>query len=742
MAKLRKILGVIGLAVVLALPNTTSGQALSTSTISNQYTQPEPEVSEWTINQAIPDTYERLAENDSYLFYANPETLAFKVVDRRSGYVWHSNLDEVTEEDKLNKTWTAFAQSGVSIDLMYDDATTDRLSITRDSHSLDFNRLPNGFSAEVSFPLYGLGLTVNVTLEADGVKVEVPADSIVETMPDDYKFETIHLYPFFGATKGSSVPGYLFIPDGSGSLIRYADTTKATSMFYGRYYGDDLGMTSSNLYDYYVNPAYPLALPVLGSTHGVKQHGYLLVLESGAPYARLRAHPAGIITQFNFIYNSFIYNESFFQATNRAGAGVTAIQKETNDFNIVMHYRFLDGEAADYVGMAASYRDYLIDKGQLSDRTEDDDPMGIRLEFLMGEKKRFLFWDVSVPMTTFKHLDAILDDLNTKGVRGIQSVLYGWQKLGASATAPATLSVEPQLGSLKTLAAINERLLERDGALQLYVDPQSALKGASGYSERSDLAMSITNKNLLGYNRTKVNYYFHQKQIEERLVGFSQSLKALPNVELALDVVGHTLYSDFKQGNALNREEAKAALTAAFDAVERPLSFYAPNDYALAFAKNVYDTPLSNSGYLYTTDSVPFMSLVLAGYINLYSTPLNFSSDLTFERLRLVDYQLYPSFMVTHHPTSRILLTYSNWIYSSQYSQWSTRISETYEWMAQRMEPVKGATVISRSIPQSGVSVTTYSNGQTLIVNYTTQAITVGSITVPARDAWVGEVQP
>jgi hypothetical protein len=733
--------GILMMVILLGWPSTVT-LALSTSTISNQYTQPEPEVSEWTIHQSIPEGYERLAENDTYVLYAHPETLAFKVVDLRSGYIWHSNLDEVTEEDRLNRTWTAFAQSGVSIDLMYDDATTDRLSITRDGHSLDFDRLPNGFSAELSFPLYGLGLTINVTLEADGVKVEVPSDSIVESMPDDYKFETIHLYPFFGATKGGSVPGYMFIPDGSGSLIRYADSTKATSMFYGRYYGDDLGMISTNLYDYYVNPAYALSLPVLGAVHGVHQNAYLVVLESGAPYARLRAHPAGIITQFNFIYNSFIYNESFFQATNRAGAGVTAIQKETNDFDIVMHYRFLSGEEADYVGMANNYRDYLIDHDQLSDRTVDEDPMGIRLEFLMGEKKRFLFWDVSVPMTTFKQLDAILQDLNTNEVKGIQAVVYGWQKLGASATAPTKLSVEPQLGSLKSLAAINQTLLDQHGALQLYLDPQSALRGVSGYSVRSDLAMSITNKNLLGYNRTKVNYYYNLTQVEKRLVGFSQSLGALPDVELALDVIGNTLYSDFKSGNQLNREGAKAAYTGMFESLEREISFYAPNDYAFATMKNYYDAPISNSGYLYTTDSVPFLSIALSGYVNLYSTPLNFSSDLTFERLRLVDYQLYPSFMVTHHPTSRILLTYSNWIYSSQYSQWSDKIVDTYAWMADRLEPVKGATVVSRTIPQSGISVITFSNQQTIIVNYTTQPYQLGNVTVSARDAWVGELQP
>jgi hypothetical protein len=113
-----------------------------------------------------------------------------------------------------------------------------------------------------------------------------------------------------------------------------------------------------------------------------------------------------------------------------------------------------------------------------------------------------------------------------------------------------------------------------------------------------------------------------------------------------------------------------------------------------------------------------------------------------FERLRMVDYQLYPSFMITHHPTSRILLTSSNWIFSSQYEQWSDRIIETYHWMSQLLEPVKGATIVSRFIPISGVSVVTYSNQKSLIVNYTNQSIQYQNVTVAPMDAWVGEIVP
>lgn len=728
----------MALCLLLMTSPSSESSALSTYASSNQYTQVETESSDWTIRQDIPASYEKLDENTNFILYADQATLGFKVLDKRSGYIWHSSLDNVTEEDKLNKTWTAFARSAVSVDLLFKNATTSRLSITRDEKSITFTKTTHGFKADIRFPLYGLGLSLIVDLEENGVNVQVPADSIKQTM-EDYRFETIHLYPFFGATMLDKVPGYVFIPDGSGALLRFAKETKADSMFYGKYYGYDLGMNTVRNYDGFVNPAYDLSLPVTGMVHGIHQNAYLLVLEEGASYGRLHVHPAGVTTQFNFAYNSFIYNESFFQATNRAGSGVTAIQKETNAFNINMHYRFLTGDQADYTGMALSYQDFLVNSGKLKDHT-DTSPMGIRLEFLAAEKRKFLFWDMPVKMTTLAQMTAILEDLDANGVKAPQAILYGWQPLGASAMAPTTFKLESSLGSTTALNRLSTWLKTKQGSLSLYLDPQSALVGSSKYSVRSDLAMSITNKNLKGYNRNKVNYYFNLTNVEKRLVKFDVSLSKLTDLSLALDSIGSVIYSDFKNANTINREETIQAYQDMMTQVTHPISFYTPNDYLFAYTTNYYDAPITNSGYIFVSDSVPFLQTALSGYVNLYSTALNFSSDLQFERLRLVDYNLYPSFYLTQEKTSKILDTRSNWIYTSSYAQWGSQVKETYAWMSSRLDPVKGATVVDRTIPMTGLSVVLYSNGKTVIVNYTDDDVNYGSVVVPARDAIVTEM--
>jgi len=239
-----------------------------------------------------------------------------------------------------------------------------------------------------------------------------PFESIQETNPE-FRLAVLHLYPFFWRPRrGGSVPGYMFIPDGAGSLIRFADTTKARNILYYRYYGQDLGVIGRVPWDPFVNPPYVISLPVIGMVHGYKQNAFITVIEKGASYAEIQAHPSGILTNFNFIYNAFIYNQSYFQPTNRAGAGVTTIQQKPNQFDVKMHYRFLTQDESDYVGMAKNYQRYLLEKGVLKkpDRSNKNN-IGIRLEFLGAEKEKVLLWTRSISVTTVNQMEAILEDL-------------------------------------------------------------------------------------------------------------------------------------------------------------------------------------------------------------------------------------------------------------------------------------------------------------------------------------------
>lgn len=711
-----------------------------------------PSISAGAINpiaQDIPDSYQAVAENAAFRLYVDSKTLAFKLLDKRSGYLWQSAVDKPQSGDRLNKSWQAFALSGISIEYLDETANTKRISITNATHTLTVNPIADGVSAVVTFQDYGITVGVNLLLEADGVRVELPFSAIRAADPK-FRLGVVYVYPFLGATRGGSVPGYMFIPDGTGSLIRFADSTRAKNMFYGRYYGADLGMIGTQPYDPRINAPMPITYPVFGMVHGEGQNAFLSVVEKGAAYGELQVHPAGIITNFNFLYTAFIYNQSYFQATNRSGDGVTTVQKQPNAFDAVIHYRFLTGDAASIIGMARSYQGYLLAGGHLH-KADDANPasanIGIRLEFLGGDVERVMLWDRFVAMTTLAQMRAILDGLKLPNP---QVIYYGWQPSGATYMPPTSLALEGALGSLTELRDVAASVAANGGRFSLYLDPQAALYGRGGYSPRNDLAQAITGGNLEAYHRFP-NYLFTFDSLRERYTAFSSDLAARTQAPqaaekfqlgLALDGIGATLYGDFREGHTLNREAASAAYHDLLKGTPLQMGYYHPNAYLYDLMDAYYDMPLGDNGYTYAAEAVPFLPIVLAGYVPYYGPALNFSSDVQADLLRQADFGIYPSYFVTYQPTSALLNTPSSWIYSSSYAQWGDPIRQGYAWLNALLGPVRGQPIIARQKVAEGVYATIYGNGRQIIVNYTEQPFTQGGLTVAAKDAALVEGKP
>jgi hypothetical protein len=139
---------------------------------------------------------------------------------------------------------------------------------------------------------------------------------------------------------------------------------------------------------------------------------------------------------------------------------------------------------------------------------------------------------------------------------------------------------------------------------------------------------------------------------------------------------------------------------------------------------------------------VPFLQIVLAGYVPYYGQAMNFSSNSVDDLLRHADYGVYPSYFLSQDITAKILDTSSNWIYSSSYGQWGDEIKRSYQWLNALLGPVKGERIVAREILRSGVAATTYSNGNQIIVNYNDTPFSNDEVEVGPKDAVLRKVQP
>ena len=71
------------------------------------------------------------------------------------------------------------------------------------------------------------------------------------------------------------------------------------------------------------------------------------------------------------------------------------------------------------------------------------------------------------------------------------------------------------------------------------------------------------------------------------------------------------------------------------------------------------------SQYLIQTDTVPFLQIVLSGSMEVYATYANFSFYTETDILRMIDYNVYPSFILTHDPSYELISTNSSNFYST-----------------------------------------------------------------------------
>lgn len=687
--------------------------------LDNRSTRLNSEYKEISVT-SIPDHYKMISENNNLKLYLDEETLGLKIENKKTGYVWDSVWME--EEESINQTWSAFAQSALTLEVMNEKGKVEKVSFPTKKSNLKLKTNNEGFVAEIDFKDIGIELQLIVTLEAEGIKVEIPSSSIKETK-DKVKLQSIYVYPFLGATKGQAVPGYLFVPDGSGALIQLDhQNTVATEPFIKRIYGSDLGMSGVKDNQDMTNEPEIISYPVYGVVHNADVNGVVAIIEKGAEYGEINAYPAGITTPFNWVTSRFIIRESYFQPSNKKGEGFTVNQAKANQFDIAVHFSLLSDQEANYVGMAKKYRDYLVDQGVLKAQEVSNENIPMRLEFLASDTKKALFGEKTVTMTSVEEMEAILNDLNQNDINHLKVVVRGWNKGGSSTGTLNHFPFEKTVGSADEWLDIINNESYADLEVFFYTDYIKGYKGTKGYSVLKDAAQMISEQLLSSKDSIKEFNYLSPLSTEKFMMNDKKAFDKYQINRLAMDTLGSKLYSNAASLTANTRSESIEIYNRSLGNMEMDLALYQPNDYLWKNTTEYFDIPMGSSNYLSTTDTVPFLQIVLKGYLNFYATSFNFASNPDEFMLKLIDYGAYPSFYLTEEDSVKLLKTGSEWLYTSKYDILKEQILDVYQTLNETLKLVEGEVIESRRVLAEDIIEVTYSNGISFIVNYTDHA--------------------
>lgn len=745
---------------------------------SNRDTSKSP--STMDIKTKEPSDYELLYEGKDLCFYYKEDRDILAVRDKRNGYVWKTGLDipsnkeiqdnineavekgikpEYTpQEDKLNATYTDIANSLITVEY-YDDANNIKRVSSGSSKGIEREMKKvgdNHYRQDIRFKSLGLSIKVHIYFDEDGIRYEVK-DGDIEGKGVK-KFSAILITPFLGASGGKKVhwnekdnkynivvpnemtPGYVFLPDGSGALMRFKDNATLLKSYVGEVYGSDYSQSKYYYTDFksyipFKNPS----LPVFGISHGNKQNAFCAYAIEGGEHLEIIAMPEENMTNYNWAYPRFVYNSLFHQVYNKKGDGYFTLMEDRNHFNINIKYDFLQGDgsegrpSADYVGMAQVYRNFLLDNNLIKKGSFNKEDISVRIDFLMADSKRNILGNEDVVVTNIKDVENILKYLHEGGIENINSGLYGWQKGGVTLAKPWAAAWKRGIGTSGDFRKAKENLaglgidisLAQNYAL---INPkQMALSGNA-----SKHVNGFYNKYTMPGYMVDEFYFSRPIKAVEWLDRQTKLINSKTDIEsITIDGISNILISDYSSGK-FDATNTIAIYKNAFEKLDKDYTINAtsPNSYLWKYVDRFLQMPVFNTQFLIETDTVPFLQLVLAGSVEMYAPYANFSFYTDSDILRMVDYNVYPSFVLTEKSAHYLSYTNSSDYYSTEYDLYSDLIKKVYKKVNDALKYVKGKKWYSRDVVEEGFVVNRYDGGFEIAINYTDNPIKYKNKTV------------
>lgn len=473
-----------------------------------------------------------------------------------------------------------------------------------------------------------------------------------------------------------------------------------------------------------------------------RNHGFLAIMTAGSALATLKAeykntHP--------YIYTYMTVNprpQDSYNLADAISSGADAvwtvvserkysgsyslkyIMLQDVDYSDVKEGTSIDNvyastkNAANYAGMAAAYRNYLITTGALKplDVNENGIPLYLEAFGATSIASSFLTFPTveTVPLTTFEDLKNIVGELESVtddegnvvySITNLQFRLNGFTNGGMISTMPYKVEFEDVVGGnggfkdFVSFAKDNKigvypdfdfAYVEDTDWFDGYSDSKHAVKTIDGrYIMKRDYDPTyqiFTGTGLTAISASVYDYFFD---------AFTASYSKFENTGVSVGSLGTDLNSDFDEDEPYNREDSREFTERMLANLQKEygsVMINGGNAYAIPYADHVLNMSLNGSQQLVTSESIPFMSMVLHGCMNYAGTATNMASSLELEILSIIENGASPYFIIATQNTrylkeNNALSKY----YSVDYGTWKDDMVETYKVLNENLKDVQGA---------------------------------------------------
>jgi len=597
-----------------------------------------------------------------------------------------------------------------------------------------------GYVPEHALPR--ISLTVRYELDGADLVLTVP----LSELKANHDVQMIEAAPYF-LSAGTEDTGYLVAPDGSGALMYFNNGKKNAQAYQAPVFGADI------LKDLlvYKQKTFNITLPV----YGIKKNSraVLAIIEKGAELAEIVADVSGHADEFNRISSRFILRDIenvFLEGTGTSTQARWADDVYTGD--LALRYVFLQGEQAQYAGMAKRYQQYLIEHQGLKKRAAEAQAPFFA-ECLGAIRKSKFFLGVSYPSTvcatTIPEGEMIYNRLRENGGQNIKFFFSGLYEGGVKNGSLRKIALNSGMGSKQDFERLQRTAAESGGMLF----PSVSLGRVYGSKRFSKLSDAPRRHNGLPAEETLFlenmmldrfleypAYYVSPHKLSAYTETAKKNFGAWSLGGLAVRDLGGLVTPDYRRKQHLSRihaapifEDVLRSLAAAY-----PLALTNPNSTAFAHASYITGLPSAHNGYSILDESIPFVQLVLDGCVPYAGTAWNGKAVLGMRRnlLHAIETRSSPYFLFTYQKETVFHNTLDadlEGTCSTYYADWTDEAASLYKEYNAFYGAVKGAQMSGHEILSGTLRRVRYTNGVTVYVNYGDREAAYDGIRVPAQ---------
>jgi hypothetical protein len=568
-------------------------------------------------------------------------------------------------------------------------------------------------------------IPLEFALDKGDLIVSIDTPKIIEQKT--YFLTKINILNNFGALD-KSVNGFIFMPDKSGTVIRTKGNDSIMNSLSMRFYGSDFGIEqndASKLLSY-------APFPVFG--FGDESKSVFATVESGEALSGVTAELAGSASDYSKAYAWYSYRMaddidlSGLETKNTKKVFSKKIEK--NPF--IMRFHFIYGENSDYNGMADYYRKYLLQTKTLT--KNENSRYELDLSFIGAFDKKQMWFGLqtkkSIAATDFTKAREILEQLEIKGVKNYSVNYFGAMNGGIEYSVYNSINFEGVLGGDKGFDELSDFLKKRGNSLFPVFDFSVVYKKGNGLDQNRQLSRYL-NKNfavITEYlpsentsDKTSPGYQISPSSFNDFAVKISKGYKKFGNNSIYIDKAGSYLSADYAEGSEITREQSKYAVMSSLSKIKGQgydLKVNGANTYVLPYADSLTDIPVNHSEYMISSYSVPFVGMVLHGYMPYSGPPLNQQGNYKISLLKSIESGSKLSYTLMGEDPVIFSGTRHNRFYSMTAQTWIEDIKSEYLKAESLLGKLQDSGIVKHKYLTDSVVQVTYSNGKSIVINY------------------------